>query len=91
MNILDDKRHPSAYFMEEREKLVRGLLNLRCQSCGYGARGMCDCKYGIGPVQKPAAEENGCPEVLAAATILAVMTDEEFLELAKRAGCFHRP
>jgi hypothetical protein len=89
VNLLNDKRHPATYFLDERESIVRGLLNLRRQVCGYGAIGPCDCKYGVREKAHPASEQSGCPEVLAAATILSVMTDDEYLEFAKRAGCFH--
>jgi len=89
VSLLNDKRHPAVFFLEERESVVRGLLNLRCQLCGYGAHGACDCKYGVRDKAHPTSEQNGCPEALAAATILSTMTDAEYLEFAKRAGCFH--
>lgn len=73
-------------FYRDKKTIVDGLRKMRDQRCMYrGPKGQpathCDCKYGIA---KDGAEASGCPELAAAADILARMSDVEFCALTKR-------
>jgi len=72
--------------IQDRSTLVNGLRLVQQALCGY-SRTFCDCKYGAGNVGTHRDEDNGCPEVRAAAVLLGVMTDSEYADLMVRADC----
>ena len=71
----------------KKEELVKSLCRISCSLCSYlGTR--CDCKY-MHPDDEDfrrSSEESGCCETAMAATMLNALTQEEFYELAQRAG-----
>jgi hypothetical protein len=70
-----------------KEQLVKGLCRLSCGLCGYmGSR--CDCKYmqNNDDAMNFDSEATGCPETAMAATLINIMSTQEFYALAQRAG-----
>lgn len=69
------------------KKVARALRNLREKVCAYfGKPGhRCDCKFGADEKLRTMSERgSGCPELLAAASLLEAMTAEEHRRLCKR-------
>ena len=75
--------------IQDRTTLVNGLRLVQKALCGYSST-FCDCKYGAGNVGSLRYEDNGCPEVRAAAVLLGAMTDSEYADLMVRAN-YPRP
>lgn len=79
-------------FFPEQQTLVAGLRKIRCALCGYVSKDttkpwLCNCKYGIGEVPSGkfrSGEQTGCPETLAAAELIDVLTPKEFDKLIRR-------
>jgi hypothetical protein len=68
-----------------RYALIAGLERSRRHICCYGTRAeRCDCKYGGGE-PKAGDEKSGCPEMRSVILLLQNMTDEQYMELCKRA------
>lgn len=70
----------------DRARLARNLGLIGARLCGYGGRGLCDCKYALQPSDVGHGEYCGCPEVGMARQMVEAMTDKEFDRIAKRAG-----
>lgn len=69
----------------KKEWLVKSLCKLAASHCGY-MKQPCDCKYMPEDGSKFHSETTGCPEITMAATLIANMTTQEFLTVAKRGG-----
>lgn len=67
-------------FTTTRPKLLRGLLRLRRNICGYTGP-PCDCKYGY---KDGTREQTGCPEIANAAALIARLRPSEYEEILNR-------
>lgn len=73
-----------------QERLIKTVAKLRARCCSYiGPR--CDCKFvndntSETSIMTGSETGSGCPELMQVAFMLAQMTEQEFLTLAKRAG-----
>lgn len=80
-------------FIPQRNKLVKGLSNLRLSLCrtggDYADMGIsdkyCECKFGYGTDDED-VEISGCAEVRAAINLLETLSEEEYKLLCGRAG-----
>jgi len=71
-------------FTIPRTQLMQSLEKIRERLCAYFGT-PCDCKYVRDGVRLGHETGGGCPEVRLSARIFAVMTDEEYARLLKRA------
>ena len=76
-------------FLGKRKEVLRVLKVMGERVCVYGGEDWphyCDCKYG-GPNDKyPGGEDNGCPELAFIYSVVGLMTDFEWADIAKRGG-----
>ena len=73
-----------------KKQLVNALCRLSATLCAY-TKPPCDCKFMQDDTDHIATHSesgSGCPEITEAAVILAQMSEQEFLALAKRAGVY---
>jgi hypothetical protein len=71
-----------------KESLVKNLCRLAANLCAY-VRQPCDCKFMQDKdenIANGSESGSGCPEISVAATMLAHMSKQEFLALARKAG-----
>lgn len=75
-------------FGTTKDRLINGLSKLAANLCSY-TKQPCDCKY-IGDqtenIARGSERGSGCPETTMAALLIANMTNQEFLTIARRAG-----
>lgn len=73
-----------------QDKLIANLNKVGAKLCSYTTSeqvvARCDCKYGAANVGMMTEDGSGCPEVRAAASLLSMLSSEEYTALAQRAG-----
>src|SRR5574339_590404 len=72
----------------DKEQLVKALCRLSANLCSYSKK-PCDCKFMQDEdkhIASGSERGSGCPETMIAAMLLAHMTEQEFLAIARRAG-----
>jgi hypothetical protein len=71
-----------------KDNLIKAMCRLAANLCSY-TKQPCDCKYmqdSDKNIGRGSESGSGCPEITMAASILAQMTNQEFMTIAKRAG-----
>ena len=68
----------------QKYELLNNLENIR-ESFYVYMGDFCDCKYGYIKSPRFSNEATGCPEIRQAMSMIYVLTDEEFVDICKRA------